>query len=149
METAILTFQDQKFVRIGPFYNNQFNIPDSFLFIIILHVLSMNFSSLHYSFTIVTHTHTHTHIWDVYTQFTTNTICSFITLEDSIACGQYNENSGLLVHGVESLNVLFLKFWRTTVASESQEPPTQQHTVTSRRPACSAMLLWQPKIWSF
>jgi len=59
METVILLFQDQKFVSIGPFYNNQINNPDSFLFII-LHVLSMIFPSLHYSFTTVSHTHTHT-----------------------------------------------------------------------------------------
>jgi len=109
-------------VWIGPVYINQINNPDSFLFIIILHVLSMIFPSLHYSLTTVTH------ICNIYTQFKTNTICSFIALKNSISCGLYTENSGLLVCGVVSLNVLFSKFWRTTVPSESQEPPTQQHT---------------------
>lgn len=92
--------------------------------------------------------HCHTHIKCIHT-FKTNTIRSIIALKGSTAYSLYTENSGLLVCGVVSLNVLFLKFWRTTVPSESQEPPTQQLTVTSKRPACSATLMWQPKIWSF
>lgn len=79
-------------------------------------------SFLHY----ITHsplTHTHTHIWNAHTQFKTNTIRSFVTLKDSTACRLYAENSGLLVCGVVSLNVLFSKFWRTIVVQKVKRHP--------------------------